>query len=177
MDFKDLLGTLKGSAPYLLVSVAVLVVFSMLGLHNQRALNELSADIAKTRVDIEEQKLMAPLYKELIEKIKVKTKKNLPFPAREKLAKDKHEQISAVFSDLARRANLEVVSITPDVNSLVGGSGLVVVNASLKGDFFNFRNFLVELGAVPYMEHVSEIQIQQAAGKKEFRLKIWVAVG
>jgi len=177
MKPKEILETLKGSLSSLVVGVFVIAIFLVVGFYNVRSLNDLDRDIRKARADIEEQRIMAPLYNDLIEKIKVKTKKQLPFPARAKLPKEQHEQITAVFGDLARKANLEIVSITPDVNSLAGGSGLLVVNAALKGDFFNFRNYLIELGNVPYLEHLGEIQIQTTPGGKEFRLKLWVSVG
>ncbi len=177
MKPKEILETLKGSLSYLLVGVVAILIFFLIGFYNYRSLNDLDRDINKVKADIEEQRVMAPLYKELIEKIKIKTKKHLPFPARAKLPKEQHEQITAIFGDLARKANLEVVSITPDINSLAGGSGLLVVNAALKGDFFSFRNYLISLGNVPYLEHLGEIQIQTMPVGKEFRLKLWVAVG
>jgi hypothetical protein len=93
------------------------------------------------------------------------------------LPKEQHEQITTIFGDLAREARLEVVSMTPDINSLSGGTGLMVVNAALKGDFQNFRNYLIALGNVPSLAHLGEIQIQTIPGGKEFRLKLWVAVG
>jgi len=177
MKPKEILETLKGSLSYLLVGVVAILIFFLIGFYNYRSLNDLDRDINKVKADIEEQRVMAPLYKELIEKIKIKTKKHLPFPARAKLPKEQHEQITAIFGDLARKANLEVVSITPDINSLAGGAGLLVVNAALKGDFFSFRNYLISLGNVPYLEHLGEIQIQTMPVGKEFRLKLWVAVG
>ncbi len=177
MKPKEILETLKGSFSSLLIGVVVIVIFLVIGFYNVRTLSDLDRDIRKARADIEEQRLMAPLYNDLIEKIKVKTKKHLPFPAKAKLPREQHEQITVIFGDLAKRANLEVVSITPDVNSLAGGSGLLVVNAALKGDYFNFRNYLIELGNVPYLEHLGELQIQTIPGGKEFHLKLWVSVG
>jgi hypothetical protein len=177
MKPKEIFETLKGSFSSLLVGVIIIVIFLVIGFYNVRSLNDLDRDVQKIKADIEEQRIMAPLYNDLIEKIKVKTKKHLPFPAKAKLPREQHEQITSIFGELAKRANLEVVSITPDVNSLAGGSGLLVVNAALKGDFFNFRNYLIELGNVPYLEHLGEIQIQTIPGGREFHLKLWVSVG
>jgi len=177
MKPKEIFETLKGSFSSLLVGVIIIVIFLVIGFYNVRSLNDLDRDVQKIKADIEEQRIMAPLYNDLIEKIKVKTKKHLPFPAKAKLPREQHEQITSIFGELAKRANLEVVSITPDVNSLAGGSGLLVVNAALKGDFFNFRNYLIELGNVPYLEHLGEIQIQTIPGGREFHLKLCVSVG
>lgn len=177
MKPKEILETLKGSFSYLLVGVVVILVFLVIGFYNVRTLNELDRDIRAIKADIEEQRLMAPIYKEQIEKIQIKTKKQLPFPARAKLPREQHEQITTIFGDLAREAKLEVVSISPDINSLAGGTGLLLVNAAVKGDWHHFRNYLVALGSVPYLEQLGEIQIQTIPGGKEYRLKLWVAVG
>jgi hypothetical protein len=177
MKPKEMLEALKGSLSYLLVGVFVILVFGLIGFYNYRSLNDLDRDIKAIKADIEEQRVMAPLYKEQIEKIQIKTKKQLPFPARVKLPKEQHEQITTIFADLAREARLEVVSIAPDINSLSGGTGLMLVNAALKGDLYNFRNYLIALGNVPYLEQLGEIQIQTTPGGKEFRIKLWVAVG
>jgi hypothetical protein len=177
MKPKEILEALKGSLSYLLVGAFVILIFGLIGFYNYRSLNDLDRDIRAIKADIEEQRVMAPMYKEQIEKIQIKTKKQLPYPARVKLPKEQQEQITNIFGDLAREARLEVVSITPDINSLSSGTGLMVVNAALKGDFHNFRNYLIALGNVPYLEHFGEIQIQTIPGGKEFRLKLWVAVG
>jgi hypothetical protein len=53
----------------------------------------------------------------------------------------------------------------------------MLVHATLKGEYYNFRNFLIELGDRPFLEKVEEIEIQQMPGTKEFRLKVWLVVG
>jgi hypothetical protein len=51
------------------------------------------------------------------------------------------------------------------------------VNLVLRGDFVNFRNFLIRLGGNPAVQRIEEIVVQQKPDSKEFRLKIWVAIG
>jgi hypothetical protein len=50
------------------------------------------------------------------------------------------------------------------------------VNVLLRGDFINFRKFLINLGGIPYVQQIEEVAIQQKLDSKEFRLKVWVAV-
>ena len=78
---------------------------------------------------------------------------------------------------MAQKSKMEIVSVSPDINSMVGGSAAMLVHATLKGDYYNFRNFLIELGDRPFLERVEEIEIQQLPGTKEFRLKVWLVVG
>jgi hypothetical protein len=47
----------------------------------------------------------------------------------------------------------------------------------LKGEFANFRKMLIELGALPYLDRIEEIRIQQNPDAMEFRIKIWIAIG
>jgi hypothetical protein len=45
----------------------------------------------------------------------------------------------------------------------------------LSGDFFDIRKFLVEIGSIPSLEHIEEINIRSARTSKELNLKIWLA--
>jgi hypothetical protein len=45
----------------------------------------------------------------------------------------------------------------------------------LSGDFFKIREFLIDLGSIPSLEHIEEINIRSAKTTKELRLKIWLA--
>ncbi|MBU4287617.1 MAG: hypothetical protein KKI12_05525, partial [Proteobacteria bacterium] len=54
--------------------------------------------------------------------------------------------------------------------------GLLVVNTFVKGSFFDFRKFLVNLGGIPYLEHIEKIDIKRTMEGREFRLKILVAL-
>jgi hypothetical protein len=78
---------------------------------------------------------------------------------------------------MAHKSQIELVSVSPDINSMVGGSSGMLVQATLKGDYYNFRAFLIELGEQAFLEKIDEIEIQQLPGTKEFRLKVWLAVG
>ena len=109
--------------------------------------------------------------------MKVKVQRHLPLPAKTKLSGEQKDRISLIFRDMAQKAKLDLVAVNPDINSLVGGSSTMLVHATLKGDYYNFRNFLIELGDRPYLDKIEEIEIQQIPGTKEFRLKVWLAVG
>jgi hypothetical protein len=38
-----------------------------------------------------------------------------------------------------------------------------------------FRDFLVDLGTIPSLEKIEEIQIRAIEASREFKLKIWMA--
>jgi hypothetical protein len=60
---------------------------------------------------------------------------------------------------------------------LAGSPPFLLYNAVLEGEFANFRKMLIELGALPYLDRIEEIRIQQNPDSMEFRIKIWIALG
>jgi len=101
----------------------------------------------------------------------------LPFPGKGRLSRDKIDEVPSIFGEIAQKSGLEAVSISPDVKSIATNSGVLLLNAALKGDFFDFRKFLIELGKIAYLEHIEQIQIQEILVGRKFRLKIWLALG
>ncbi|MBW1672331.1 MAG: hypothetical protein JRJ45_01560 [Deltaproteobacteria bacterium] len=132
--------------------------------------------IKKLRIQREKQQLLYPFYQKLLKKLQVEESRILPYPGKSKFPRDKTDKISSIFCEIAQKINLETVSIIPDVKSIANGSGPFLINILVKGDFFDFRKFLIELGGNPYLQHIEEIKIQQVPGGKEFRLKIWLAL-
>ncbi|MBW1703467.1 MAG: hypothetical protein JRJ69_14375 [Deltaproteobacteria bacterium] len=141
-----------------------------------KSLVRLDKEIIKTESQIQEQELLFPIGKELLKGVIEKETWGLPFPEKSRLGRDKAADISVIFEKIARKSNLEVIKIIPDIKSLTEQAGFLSVTAVVKGKIFSFREFFIEIGKLPYLEHVEEIQIQPAEGVKEFRLKVWLAL-
>ena len=77
---------------------------------------------------------------------------------------------------IAKKSGLTVVSITQDMNTAVGSSASFLHNIILKGEFAGFRKMLIELGSVPYLDKIEEVNIQQNTDSMEFKMKVWIAV-
>ncbi len=165
------------SMTFLIIGVVIILALVYIGFYNYRTIARLDSEIAELNAKINTHQSYAPMTKQLFDRMKVKTQRTLPLPAKAKLSAEQKDQIAVLFRDMAQKSRLELVSVSPDINSLVGGSSAMLVHATLKGDFYNFRNFLIELGDRPYLDRVEEIDIQQVPGTKEFRLKVWLAVG
>jgi len=141
-----------------------------------KSLVRLDGQIAKTESQIEEQKALFPIGQELLKSVMKKETRGLPFPEKEGLIRDKTADISVTFEEIARKSHLEVIRIIPDIKSLTEQANLLSVTTVVKGKIFDFRKFFIEIGNLPYLEHVEEIQIQPAEGVKEFSLKVWLAL-
>jgi hypothetical protein len=177
MELKKQIPFATRSLTLLVIGVGIILILAYIGFYNYQSIAKLDMEINELNTKINTHQSYAPMTKQLFERMKVKAQRNLPLPARAKLSGEQKDRISIIFKDMAQKAKLDLVSVSPDINSLVGGSTAMLVRATLKGDYYNFRNFLIELGDQPFLEKVEEIDIQQVPGTKEFRLKVWLAVG
>ena len=178
MEQKQSVKVPRRSVVYLLMCAVGVLAFIAIGLYpSKRELSALDMKIAQARCQIGQHKELFPVYKGLLKRGETKGFSVLPFPVKSTLPLDKTEEIPVILGQLATRCNLKAISIVPDVLSLADGSGLLLVNALVKGKFFDFRKFLIELGGVAYLSHIEEIHLQKTMGGKECRLKIWLALG
>jgi hypothetical protein len=169
--------TPKKSLYYLLLCSTGILMFISIGLYPlQTSLNRLDEDIARIKARIEEQKALFPLYKELMGKFQKKDSKLLLNLPKTSLSVDQIDGITTIFKKIAQQCNLEAISITPDAKSLANNSKWMSVSLIVRGDFLKLRKFLFELEALPWLEHLQEVQIQEALAGKELRLKTLVAI-
>ncbi len=136
----------------------------------------LDREISSVQFRLEEQDKLYPVWQLLKNNAQHKVLMVLPFPAKDRLSRKLIDLFPATFKDMAKKAGMDVISISPDLNSLSDSSNFLIVNAVIRGDFFNFRKLLVNLGEVPYSERVEEILIQQNQDNMEFRMKIRLAL-
>ncbi len=160
-----------------IAGVVILLILVYIGWYNYQTLAKLDAEISDLNSKINTHQSYAPMTKQLFDRMRVKTVRLLPLPARGKLTAEQKDRISVLFKDMAQKTKMELVSVSPDVNLLTSGSRSMLVHATLKGDLFQFRAFLVDLGDQAFLDKVEEIEIVQQAGTKEYRLKVWLAVG
>ncbi len=129
---------------------------------------------AQLQVDIQE--TLLPIYKLLKKDFVIDDVKELPFPAKVGLARKQTDKIFTVFREMARKCNMEALSIVPDLNYLRKDSRFLLVNTIVRGSFFNLRYLIITLGELPYLEHIETIDIQQDKDAKEFKMNIWIAL-
>jgi hypothetical protein len=169
--------TPKRTIFYSLLCLSCILFIILVGIiPKQFSLGYLDQKIKNIQFQVEEQKSLYPIYQDLQKRAQVGDSKVLPAPARSTLLRTQLNAIPATLREIARKANLDMVSASPDLNSLSSESRLLQVNAIIRGNFFNFRKFLIGLGEVSYMERVEEIQIQQNEDTMEFKIKLWFAL-
>ena len=140
-------------------------------------LAELDAKAASIKHRIEEQKVLLPFYQTLQNASEQKDSTVLPLPEKSKLPQGKIGTLPVNLSAVVKMSGMTLVSATPNVAALTGDARFISVNLVLKGNFINFRKFLIHLGGIPYVDHIEEIVIQDKPDAKEYRLKLWAAIG
>jgi Tfp pilus assembly protein PilO len=168
----------RQSLIYLLLCLTGILTFILAGiLPNIRTMAELSTKTTDVQFQLEEQRELSPFQKSLQDKSEKTESEILPLPAKGILVQTKIDTLPMTFSTTAKMSGMSLVSAIPNLNALTGDAQSLSVNVVLRGDFINLRKFLITLGGIPYMKQIEEIAIQQKPDTKEFRLKVWVAVG
>ena len=161
---------------YLLVCGAGILVFVLLIIvPTQKTSAELDRDIAKLTARIDEQRILKPVFDNLLKQVKKKGPTNLPATKRVKLARSEINEISERMLEIARRCDLQLNDIQTDVNALENNVEYLLVRIHATGDFKRFRDFLMGLGDIPSLEHIEEVDIRAIENTREFKLKIWLA--
>jgi hypothetical protein len=175
MDNKFSIKFPKESMIYLAICLSGLIILLFFGLvPSQRSITRLDAKIDQTKLLIEEQQTLLPIYKELKKKAEKKVAWTLPFPARIELPRENLEELAANIKRLSRLSNVDILSLNPALSSLSGNKKYLEMEIVAKGDFYSFRKFLIDLEGIPYLERIEEIQIQQNVGGMELKVKLWI---
>jgi len=171
-------GIPRQSIIYIMVCLIGLAIFILVGiLPNVWTMEELGKQTVDAQFQLEEKRTLSPIQKSLHDRSIKKEPDILPLPVKGKLSRTEINTLPITFGALAKTSGLSVTSAVPNVNALTGEATSLSVNVVLKGDFVNFRNFLIRLGGNPAVQRIEEIVVQQKPDSKEFRLKIWVAIG
>lgn len=177
-EMKQNLKIPRQSIIYIVVCLAgVLLFIFLLIIPSGRTIEELTAKTEDVMFRIEEQRALLPFYQSLKSKSEKKASEVLPLPAKGKLAHTDFDTLPMVFATAAKKSGMSQVSAVPNPDTVTAGGQFLSVNTVLRGNFFDLRKFLINLGAIPYIQHIEEISIQQKPDAMEFNMKIWVAVG
>ena len=142
---------------------------------NYIAYSNIENEINALRQQIEEQKILSPIFTDLSDKTKFENPENLPFPKKEKLSKNETGNISAIIQGIIRQNDFKIDSILTDVGGLMNGSGMLEINVEMTGDFINLRNMILQFGTLPYLEHIETIRIENTDEKQNVFMKLWIA--
>lgn len=168
----------RQSMLYIMMCLTGILIFVLGGiLPAGKKLAELDAAIVARKYAIEEKTILAPFFKSLKVDSEKKESEVLPLPPKGKLSQDRLGTIPVAFNTAAKMSGMTLVSAIPHLNAMTGDSKFIPINIVLRGGVIDFRKFLIQIGGIPYVQHIEEITIQEKSDTREFKMKIWAAIG
>jgi hypothetical protein len=165
----------KSLAYFLVLGGGILVFVVLTILPAMQSSTGLDMEIKQIKVSMDEQKILTPVYNNLLRKTKFKKTKGIAAQKKNKLAQGDTRKIVQRLNYIAKNSNITLMDVTPDVDTLIGGSGHLLINIVAKGEFINLHKFLFQLCELPFLEFIEQIKITSIRKTKEFRLKVWLA--
>ena len=167
----------KGSLQNFVIFTGVLlVVIGVLVVPSYFAIGKAEADRVKIKTEVDEQRQLAPIFKELVKKRNELKAHNANLPVRAALARDDAGGIADQLTRLAVDSRMQMVGISPDLNAMVNEDRLMRVDMVLRGRLADCRAFLDQLVAVPHIEFIEKIRITAIPAGREYRMRIWAAL-
>ena len=160
---------------FLVCGTGILVFVLLIIIPTQKTSAELDRNIDKLSARIIEQRVLRPIFDNLLKQIKKKGPTDLPLTPKNKLTRGDIGRISERLLEIARRCDLKLHDIQTDVNALKNNAEYLLMHIHATGDFIRFRDFLVYLGNIPSLEQIEEIDIRAIENSREFKLKVWLA--
>ena len=171
-----------GSVPdrsvwYGVICLAGILIFVVGGIWPaHRFASRLRFDATRLKTEIAEQEALLPIYQILNRMMLVDMPQSLLTPAQGRLPQSSISDIPSILSTMARECDVEAVSVVPQVQSIAGGHGFLLVDGAFSGDLDGFRKLFIKLGSLSYVRHVEELSLAKTAQRKDLKLKIWLAI-
>ncbi|MDA8387910.1 MAG: hypothetical protein M0Z58_04495 [Nitrospiraceae bacterium] len=180
----------------LVISLAAIAVFVLAAVVPGRlAVKRLDRKISAARMELDEGRSLLPLYETL-----KRASDDPPGKSAGPSVKSTPGDIPAIsaeagpgpggfgralleIGDISAKSALRTVDVSMDLNDLPGKgvkkAGPVAVDMTLEGGFSNFRQFLVGLCALPYLDNIEYLSIAPAphGGVLDFKTKIALRTG
>ena len=155
----------------------VALLFLLIGILPQYlSIRKEERQIALLKAQLEQQKVLQPLYRSIAEKASFVAPEGLPNPKPAGMARSEVGRLPELFAKAADKHGLILDSVMPRVDALREGTDHLPVDLTLRGDFFKFRNFLIELGAMPFLYHVEDAGIERTTAGNVFELRVWLTL-
>jgi len=169
----------KQSNPILVILCALgVVAFLLLVIYpNYARLNDIDGQIAALKDDIAVRQSLAPIFKTLIEKARVKPSEHLIAPTPSSLDRNDAVRLSLIFKDIAAAVNMRLDSITPDSQAYDRDSGRLLVDVVFTGGYSDIQALINTIAATAFVEEIHGIDIRCAGAKKRIGLSIALFYG
>jgi hypothetical protein len=158
---------------YLVICVSGMALFMVVGIFpNLFAMKQLDDDLIAMQVQIDTQALLNPLYRKLIEEVLLPLPIDLPLAPASKIDQSNLARLNETFTTIAQASGVVLQSAVPDVGGYREDSGRLSVNVVFSGDFFDFRNLLMQLCSLPFLKTIEHLRLETKQEHKQLSLKM-----
>lgn len=131
-------------------------------------------EIVNLKADIEDQNALIPIYRPLRDRMEESLPDGIVASEVVPVDVDDIEVVLELFEKLARKSNVNLVSVTPDFDTLQDGK--VRLEASIRGKFLSFRAFLNEINQLNSIRSVESFAVNVTNFGQEMGLSVWLAI-
>lgn len=153
-----------------------IIAFLLVGIYpNLKAIDEIDEEISLLKQKAQEQELLYPVFQKLLVEITHKIPTKLTIPEKRKISHNDLSHINSTFLSLASKNKVSFVHAIPDASNYLEDKGFLTMNVAFTGDFFNFRNLILDICYLPYLESIEKMQIETLKEHKRISFTIKVA--
>ena len=169
----------KGTLVFIISSVVVVGLIMALGIMPAKS-KKAGADLEAIRLEslIEEQKILMPLYVRLSQKLANKPELEKVLDQIEPLIGPLYiGDVPQVLSTMAGTAGLSEVYFVPVPESVTKDSSRLLVDGGFKGQYTDFRNFLLNLFAWKNFSQMETMEVKSTPQGTDYTIRLWVSLG
>jgi len=155
---------------------ALAAVIGLMVVPSYFAIGKAEAKRVRISKEVNEQRLLAPVFGQLVKKRRELNESNADLPERDAMPRDAAGGVAEKLTGMAGGARLQMVGITVDLNALVSDVRLMRIDLVLRGKLMDYRVFLDQLIAVPHVEFIERLRIMAVPEGREYRMRVWVAL-
>jgi Tfp pilus assembly protein PilO len=178
MKKERILDIQEHSGIFLIIALGFLVLAAFFLLWIKPACKSLDTyekRIEELQLKVEKQDRLAPLHLQLTQRKKAVIPEGMDIKEKTKLKKAELDMFVSGFKMLTEKTGMAMLAITPDLSASDNNPGFITAETKVTGSFFAFRDFLLELTKLPYLEYIEAVFIIQKDNQKEFNMKLWLA--
>jgi len=142
----------------------------------QHSLRAVELETESLKEQLEMQNALTPIYGTLKDRTARQQASVLPYPRKIGLHRDRIALLPVTLSEVAGIAGLQTIQVSPELSKLNGPANSLSVNLIHRGEFGKFRNYLVGLGNLSFLERIEEIRIDQTPDGLEYSIRVKLAI-
>lgn len=139
-----------------------------------RSIKNTQNEIVDLKADIEDQNELIPIYLPLKERMEDSLPEGIVASEVVPIDSDDIEDVQDLFETLADKSGVDLISVTPDFDTLQDGK--VRLQASIRGKFLSFRDFLNEINQLNSIRSIESFTVNVTKFGQEMGLSVWLAI-